>query len=96
MRRFVRHLPVHGDDAQAGRIGWVPAPHVTAPGPIRFAIGHTRTDLLTGGVTPAGRIETKVVWLGDGEGEPQLAVMNAEQPIDAWREVPGFLEERRH
>jgi len=91
MKRFAGHLPVHCSGAPATRIGWVPAPNVTAPGPIRFAIGHTCTDLLTGEVTPAGRLDTEVTWLPYG-GDRQLTVMSADQPIEVWRKVPGFIE----
>jgi hypothetical protein len=94
MRHFVRHLPVHASGAPATRIGWVPAPHVTAPRPIRFTIGHTLTDLLTGEVTRAGRLDTEAVWVGEGD-DRQLAVMSADQPIEVWRRVPGFLNEHR-
>ena len=48
---FGRVLPVHCAGDPPTRIGWAPAPRVTTPGLIRFAIGHTRTDLLTGEIT---------------------------------------------
>jgi hypothetical protein len=89
-----RYLPVHSRSEPGRRIGWVPAPHVTAPRPIRFAIGHTFTDLWTGDVIPAGRLDTNVVW-SLGSATRQLVVLSAGQPLDLWRRVPGFLAETR-
>jgi hypothetical protein len=74
------------------RIGWVPAPNVTAPGLIRFRIGHTSTDLLTGEVAPAGRLDTEVVWLAGVGDDRQLVVLDADQPVEVWRKVPRFIE----
>jgi hypothetical protein len=59
-----------------------------------IGIGHTSTDLLTGDITRAGRLDTNVTWLVDGD-DRRLAVKSSEQPIEVWRKVPGFLEERR-
>ena len=91
MKRFAAYLPVHCSGEPPTRIGWVPAPNAAAPGPIRFGIGHTCTDLLTGEIIRAARLDTEVTWLVLGD-DRQLAVMSAERPIEVWRKVPGFVE----
>jgi hypothetical protein len=91
MKRFAAYLPVHCSGEPPTRIGWVPAPNAAAPGPIRFGIGHTSTDLLTGVVTRAPWLHTEATWLAQGD-DRQLAVMSADQPIEVWRKVPGFIE----
>lgn len=91
-----QYLPVYCCCDPSQRLGWVPVPRTRwRPGPIVFKVGHRLKDLMTGVVTEAGRLHTEMLWL-DHEGERILIVKGGEQPVEVWRKVPGFLEERRH
>lgn len=93
---FGRMLPVHCCCDPAKRLGWVPVPdklHERGCGPVRFQVGLPSYELLTGVVTQPDQIDTTIERLIDGD-EEYLAVKSAEQPVDVWRKVPGFLEDQ--
>lgn len=79
----------------ARRLGWVPV-SVKQPGPIRFRVGNAASDLFTGQVTAATYIETSIEWLsGSTDGRTELLVVKSgEAPIELWRLVRGFIEDR--
>ena len=89
-----QYLPVYGCGGLSQRLGWVPVLRTRwRPGPIVFRIRHRLKDLMTGVVTEPGRLHTEMLWL-DHDGGRILVVKRSEPPIEVWRKVPGFLEER--
>lgn len=93
---FGRVLPVHCCCDPGLRLGWVPTPaSMKGPGDVRFVAGYPAKDLLTNEVHYPERIFTEVAWLEfDGE-ERMLGVKSNDVPIETWRKVPGFIEDRR-
>lgn len=90
---YGRMLPVHCCCEPAKRLGWVPC-GADRPKPVNFVAGHPRIDLETGVVTQPAIIRTEVSVL-HVDDDSYLAVKSAEQPIETWRKVAGFIEERR-
>lgn len=89
-----RYLPVYCCGGPSQRLGWVPVSRTRRrPGPIVFRIGHRSKDLMTGVVTEPARLHAEMLRFDD-DGERILVVKGGEYPIDVWRKVPGFLEER--
>lgn len=87
-------LPVHCCCDPSLRLGWVPC-RLTEPGPVVFIAGHVTRDLWIGAVSSVPeRVHTEVASLWDN-GERVLAVKSNEHPIETWRKIPGFIEERR-
>lgn len=98
LQPFGRMLPVHCCCEPNKRLGWVPVPdkRLNSPGPVRFMSKLPSYDLETGTVSPAESFDTIVEFIHhhpayDG---PQLAVNSHEVPVETWRRVPGFVEER--
>lgn len=96
---FGQMLPLHCCCDPALRLGWVPRPpQVDGPRSVIFVAGHVAKDLLTGEVHYPERIYTEVAWLVNDftpKGKGRLAVKSNDVPIETWRKVPGFIEDRR-
>lgn len=97
---FGRVLPVHCCCDPGLRLGWVPVPErVTAPCNIWFVAGYPAKDLLTEEVHYPERIFTEVAFLHTttpgGRTDYQLGVKSNDVPLETWRKVPGFIEDRR-
>ena len=98
------YLPVHCCCEPGKRFGWVPVPErQRVRGAICFVIAPGRMewrDDKSVHLVFAQTINTEVndLALGDagagGPGEIILAVNSADQPINVWRQVPGFIEDR--
>ena len=100
MLPFGRMLPLHCCCDPALRLGWVPRPlGVEGPCKAVYVAGHPTRDLMTGEVTYPERIYTEVEILAveqvDGTSVERLAVKSNDVPIETWRKVPGFIEDRR-
>jgi hypothetical protein len=93
-------LPLHCCCDPALRLGWVPKPpRVEGPGKVVFVAGLKSTDLLTGEEHYPERIYTETAYLHTttpgGHTDYRLAVKSNDVPIETWRKVPGFIEDRR-
>jgi len=98
------YLPVHCCCEPGRRFGWVPVPErQRVRGAIYFVIAPGRMEWREGNsvhLVFAQTINTEVNDLAlapvdGGPGEIILAVNSADQPIETWRKVPGFIEEHR-
>ena len=103
------YLPVHCCCEPGRRFGWVPAPswlRDARRAAVRFHIPPEREfigalDELQSAEIKSGQvIYTEVNELAlapirsDDPCEIILAVNSADQPIEVWRQVPGFIEEK--
>jgi hypothetical protein len=63
--------------------------------PVRFMAGHPTRDMLTEIVSMPEQLSTRIAWMMPANGdEPFLAVNSNDIPIEQWRKVPGFIEDR--
>lgn len=94
---FGRMLPVHCCCEPSKRLGWVPV-RKQRRGPIRFMLGLPSYDMETNVVTSPPTLDTEIETIEDDRVRgcgPYLAVKSANQPVDVWRKVSGFVEERQ-
>ena len=95
--RFGRYLPVHCCCDPDKRLGWVPC-ELQFPGPVKFRAGYIAQDLLSGVVTHPPVIKTEAamvtVYKPHKGVAVALAVKSAHVPIETWRRVPGFKEDK--
>lgn len=102
LQPYGRVLPVHCCCEPTKRLGWVPVPASrmeldNATFAITIVAGRDAYDMWTGAKVPAPRIHTEVarLTLDDEHGQQTiLAVKSADIPIETWRCIPGFIEDR--
>lgn len=86
-------LPVHCCRQPWKRIGWVPVGPYVRGAWMQFAV--TPAYRRNGERQEPHTITTMVAALRFRDGSTLDVVQNANEPIEVWREVPGFIEELR-